>query len=205
MRKVLCSERFGVLIKTEAVTQRCSVKMMFLETSQNSHENTCARVSLFRDWNLKLYLKRDSGTAVFMWILRNYSEHFFFQNTSGGCFCNEICLWGRWNPSIKTKMVLFLIRVFLITNYLKVVYLLSKTRLSITVALSFCLQICFLQGMKYAAFIFSLFSESVRSFKYNISSFCVCHHCYCHCALQYVLLFGTKNFWRFIISWIVNM
>ena len=61
------------------------------------------------------------------------------QNTSGGCFCNEICLWDRWNPSIKMKMVLFLTRVFLITNSFKVVYLLSKMRLSITMDLSFFL------------------------------------------------------------------
>ena len=30
---------------TETVVRRCSVKKMFLETSQNSQENTCARVS----------------------------------------------------------------------------------------------------------------------------------------------------------------
>ena len=29
----------------EAVTQRCSVKKVFLEISKNSHENTCARIS----------------------------------------------------------------------------------------------------------------------------------------------------------------
>ena len=29
----------------EAVAQRCSVKKVFLEISQNSQENTCARVS----------------------------------------------------------------------------------------------------------------------------------------------------------------
>ena len=29
----------------EAVVQRCSVKKMFLEISQNSQENNCARVS----------------------------------------------------------------------------------------------------------------------------------------------------------------
>ena len=34
------------MVKTEAVAQRCSVKEMFLEISQNSQENTCARVSL---------------------------------------------------------------------------------------------------------------------------------------------------------------
>ena len=32
------------LLGPEAVAQRCSVKKMFLELSQNSQENTCARV-----------------------------------------------------------------------------------------------------------------------------------------------------------------
>ena len=30
---------------TDAVAQRCSVKKVFLEISQNSQENACARVS----------------------------------------------------------------------------------------------------------------------------------------------------------------
>ena len=34
-----------VLEKSEAVVQSCSVKKVFLEVSQNSQENTCARVS----------------------------------------------------------------------------------------------------------------------------------------------------------------
>ena len=34
------------LKRTEAVARRCSVKRVFLEISQNSHENTCARSSL---------------------------------------------------------------------------------------------------------------------------------------------------------------
>ena len=33
---------------SEAVVQRCSVVKIFLEISQNSLENTCARVSLLR-------------------------------------------------------------------------------------------------------------------------------------------------------------
>ena len=35
----------GCMRKSEAVAQRCSVKKVFLEISQNSQENTCARVS----------------------------------------------------------------------------------------------------------------------------------------------------------------
>ena len=34
------------VVKTEAVAQRCSVKKVFLEISQNSQENTRVRVSL---------------------------------------------------------------------------------------------------------------------------------------------------------------
>ena len=35
----------GKFISQEAVVQRCSVKKVFLEISQNSQENPCARVS----------------------------------------------------------------------------------------------------------------------------------------------------------------
>ena len=34
---------------SEAATQRCSVKKVFLEISQNSQESTCARVSFFNN------------------------------------------------------------------------------------------------------------------------------------------------------------
>ena len=33
---------------SEAVVQSCSVKKLFLKISQNSQENTCARVSFFK-------------------------------------------------------------------------------------------------------------------------------------------------------------
>ena len=52
-------------ISTEAVVWRCSVKNVFLKISQNSLENTCARVSFLiklyasEAWGLHLYKKRD--------------------------------------------------------------------------------------------------------------------------------------------------
>ena len=58
---------------TEA--QRCSVKKMFLEISQNSQENNFARISFLiklQAPDLQLLNKNDSGTSVFMWILRNF-------------------------------------------------------------------------------------------------------------------------------------
>ena len=42
-------------IKTEAVAQRCSVKQVFLEISQNSQENTCAIVSFLQALDLQRY------------------------------------------------------------------------------------------------------------------------------------------------------
>ena len=59
----------------EGSTSRCPE--VFLEISQNSQENTCARVCFLT--KLKLY---DPGTGVFLCILGK----FFLQNTSGGCF-----------------------------------------------------------------------------------------------------------------------
>ena len=61
-RGVFC-EHWEILTYSEAVVQRCSVKKVFLEVSQNSQEDT---------WVLQLYLKRDSGTGVFLWILQNF-------------------------------------------------------------------------------------------------------------------------------------
>ena len=40
-----CLLIYAVLVFLEAVAQWCSVKKLFLEISQNSQENTCARVS----------------------------------------------------------------------------------------------------------------------------------------------------------------
>ena len=37
--------------------------------------------------SLKLYLKRDSGTGVFLLILRNFLEHLFCRTSANGCFC----------------------------------------------------------------------------------------------------------------------
>ena len=51
----------------EVVVRRRSMKKGFLEISQNSQENTCARVAfLIKLQGLQLYLKRDSGTGDFL-------------------------------------------------------------------------------------------------------------------------------------------
>ena len=48
------------------------------------------------------------------------------------------------------------------------------------------------QRITYVDFVFSYFSERFWSFGGNISSFCVCHHCYRHCVLQCVPLLKIK-------------
>ena len=57
-----------MLDRLEAVVQTCSVKKVFLEISQNSRENICARVSFFNkvaDLGFQA-AKTDSGTDVFL-------------------------------------------------------------------------------------------------------------------------------------------
>ena len=58
-----------ILIFSEAVVRRYSVKKVFLKFPKIHMGNTCARVS---------YLKRGSGTGVFLWIFKNT---FFYKTT----------------------------------------------------------------------------------------------------------------------------
>ena len=80
---------------------------------------------------LQLYLKRDPGTGVFLWILQNFQEHLLriSKNTSGGCFCIStlLCsrkiLWNRifywytlfwkvlWEFTLKLEIYLFVFNV----------------------------------------------------------------------------------------------
>ena len=67
---------------TEAVAQGCSVKKMFLETSQNSQENTCECECLRPATLLKKRLWHSCFPVNFMKFLIT----FFLYSTSGGCF-----------------------------------------------------------------------------------------------------------------------
>ena len=63
------------VVYSEAVVQRCSVKKVFLETSQNSQENTCARISFLITCQAQACLgisKKYSSTGIFLWVLRNF-------------------------------------------------------------------------------------------------------------------------------------
>ena len=63
-------------IDAEAVSQRYSVKMVFLEISQNSQEISCN------------FIKKEALAQVFPCEFCEICNNtFFLQNTSGGCFC----------------------------------------------------------------------------------------------------------------------
>ena len=71
--------------------QRCSVKKVFLEISQNSQENTCARVSFLNKgeaWGI-FNIKRWSVTC---WVFPPLDRYKFLLN-----FSLFILLWGRRN------------------------------------------------------------------------------------------------------------
>ena len=59
--------------KEEAVIQRCSVKKVFLEISQNSQENTCARVFFF--------IKKETLAQVFSCEFCEISKNTFYYRT----------------------------------------------------------------------------------------------------------------------------
>ena len=89
------------ILIAEAVGQRCSLKKVFLEISQNSQENTCA----------SLFFNKIAGL--------------FLQHTSGGCFCNshlfDWCFIMKINGfesvnfvSLKTKLICTRLRDFVL-------------------------------------------------------------------------------------------
>ena len=49
----------------EAIIQRCSLKKVFLEISQNSQESICQSLFLIKRKETFFNKKRDSGTGVF--------------------------------------------------------------------------------------------------------------------------------------------
>ena len=67
-----------LFLESEAATWGILSKKLFLKILQISQENNCARVSFLiklQASGLQLYYKRDSGTGVLLWNLRNFEEH----------------------------------------------------------------------------------------------------------------------------------
>ena len=72
-----------------------------------------------------ILLKRDSGTGVFLWVLWNFEEHLFSQNTSGGCF---------WLLHLKRKCASLYNKTIIIATFIHCMF-----TLSVVSRLVFCL------------------------------------------------------------------
>ena len=71
----------------KAVVQRCSVKKAFLEISQNSQENTCARVSFLIKMQAYNFIKKETLAQAFSCESSKFKKHLFLYNTPRDCFC----------------------------------------------------------------------------------------------------------------------
>ena len=63
---------------SEAAAQRCSVEKVFLEISQNLHENTCARVSFLIKPKAYSFIKKENIAQVFSCEFCEISKNTFF-------------------------------------------------------------------------------------------------------------------------------
>ena len=74
---------FSMSKRTEAVARRCSVKKVFLEISQNSKENTCARVSFLIKLRTSAcnFIKKETLAKVFSCEFCEISKSTFFYKT----------------------------------------------------------------------------------------------------------------------------
>ena len=68
--------------------------------------------------DLQLYLKRYSGTGVFLWILRKFYEHLFYRIPPDDCFANVFFLYQHIYAHLKHKSTAA--RYYLFTVYLGV-------------------------------------------------------------------------------------
>ena len=71
----LAQSELKILLSAEATTGGVLWKKVFSEISQNSQENTCAKVSILitlQASGLQVFWNRDSGIGVFLWILQNF-------------------------------------------------------------------------------------------------------------------------------------
>ena len=68
---------------TEAVVQRCSVKKVFLEISQNSQGNTCARVSFLKKLQAEAcnFIKKETVAQVFSCKFCGFCKNTFSYRT----------------------------------------------------------------------------------------------------------------------------
>ena len=99
----------------KAVVQRCSVKKVFLNISQNSQENTCARFSFLiklQTWCLQFYYKRDCHRCFPVNFAIFLRTPFFYRTPLVAAYGNDLFFqflfcWTTGNADLKKYMVRF--------------------------------------------------------------------------------------------------
>ena len=64
------------------ICKKSSRLISILHTHRSSHQR-CLRPATL--------LKQDSGTGLFLWVLRNFLEHFFYRTLLDDGFCTHLC------------------------------------------------------------------------------------------------------------------
>ena len=76
--------------KLKAIAWRCSVEKVSLEISQNSQENTCARVCFLVKLQAFFIKKKRQCPRCLSVNFANFLRTLFLQNTSCGCFWKNV-------------------------------------------------------------------------------------------------------------------
>ena len=84
-----------IFLTSRSRQQRCSVKKVFLEISQNSQENTCVRVSFLIKCRPKAcnFIKKDTLAQVFSFRFCEISKNTFFYRTPWKR--NKLLKWSK--------------------------------------------------------------------------------------------------------------
>ena len=101
------AENIGTV--TEAVVRRCSVKVVFLKISQNSQENTCARVSFLIKLQaspcnfIKKEILAQVSSCEICEIFKNsfFIEHLRWQFLQLECLKMKIRLWFSFHEKVR--------------------------------------------------------------------------------------------------------
>ena len=91
-----------VMGRIEVVAQSCSVKKVFLEISQNSQENACARISFFKKLQSEAcnFIKKETLTQSFSSKFCEISKNTFFYRTG------SVAPSGRnWKDSLQLTLL----------------------------------------------------------------------------------------------------
>ena len=86
----------SIVVLVMTLVSKAATGGVLQELSQNSQETIYARVSFLV--KLQASGSGNSGTGVFLWILRNFKEHFFYRTPPGDCFwsAQECYDWKLW-------------------------------------------------------------------------------------------------------------